>query len=283
MSYKYQQVIRKDESFKTERPHKCQEGSHSGRVHSIESMSTCDGPGLRQVIFLQGCPLRCIFCHNPDSWNHTAGQLNTADSILEKISRFDAYSSAGGGVTISGGEPFFQPCFLLELLFGFKLRGIHTAVDTSGWPHKLENDCLLTAILTQTDLLLIDDKSPDPAEYRLLTGLDPAGRDYLINAAIRCKTPVWLRHVVLPEFNTSKEAIKKLANWICDLHNRGLRIEQVSLLPYHRLGVHKYQELGLEYRLNGMPALEDNKLAQYSQCLRCEIDKRLPNFSFTIK
>lgn len=283
MSYKYQQMISKDENLKTERPHKCQEGSHNGRLHSIESLSTCDGPGLRQVIFLQGCPLRCKFCHNPDSWEHTAGQICTAESVLDKISRFSAYATAGGGVTVSGGEPLFQPCFLLELLFGLKLRGVHTAIDTSGWPYKLENDCLLTAILAQTDLLMIDSKSPDPLEYKSLTGLEPAGRDYLINAAIRCKTPVWLRHVVLPDLNTSRAAIKKLALWISDLYKRGLKIEQVSLLPYHRLGVHKYQELGLEYSLIDLPALADSELAQYSQRLSGELNKYLPKFSFKIE
>ena len=283
MSYKYQQVIRKDESFKTERPHKCQEGSHSGRVHSIESMSTCDGPGLRQVIFLQGCPLRCIFCHNPDSWNHTAGQLNTADSILEKISRFDAYSSAGGGVTVSGGEPFFQPCFLLELLFGLKLRGINTAIDTSGWPHQLENDCLLTAILAQTDLLLLDIKSPDSAEYKLLTGRESTGRDHLIKSAIICQTPIWLRHVVLPGLNTSPESVRKLANWIYEQRKLGLKIEKVSLLPYHRLGLHKYEELGLKYSLRDMPAMSDNEMDQYRQELNRILTSLMPDIPFTIE
>lgn len=282
MPFKNRQLITEETNPKPERPHSCQQGSHPGRLHSIESLSTCDGPGLRQVVFLQGCPLRCKFCHNPDSWDNNAGQLCSADSILDRISRFSSYSSSGGGVTISGGEPLFQPCFLLELLFGFKLRGIHTAVDTAGWPHKLENDCLLTSILTQTDLLLLDIKSPDPAEYLFLTGQEVDGRDYLINVAIRCKTPVWLRHVVLPGINTDQESFRNLAKWICNLYRRGLMIEQLNLLPYHRLGLHKYQELELKYTFSKVPSMEDSQLDNYKQHLHMEIARNLPDFPFII-
>ncbi|NLW11930.1 MAG: 4Fe-4S cluster-binding domain-containing protein [Clostridiaceae bacterium] len=252
-------------------------------MHSIESLSTCDGPGLRQVIFLQGCPLRCSFCHNPDSWSTTAGQLCTAESVLEKISRFSAYSSSNGGVTISGGEPLFQPCFLLELLFGLKLRGINTAIDTSGWPHQLENDCLLTAILAQTDLLLLDIKSPDSAEYKLLTGTESTGRDHVIYSAIICQTSTWLRHVVLPGLNTSSEAISKLANWIYEQHKLGLKMEKVSLLPYHRLGLHKYEELGLKYSLRDMPAMSDNEMDQYKQKLNRTLASIMPDIPLAIE
>ncbi|GAB6159159.1 pyruvate formate-lyase-activating protein [Desulfotomaculum varum] len=214
-----------------------------GRIHSLESCGTLDGPGLRCVVFLQGCPLRCRYCHNPDTWQPDGGRLVAAADLVKQICRFRPYFRGQGGITLSGGEPLWQPDFAAALLQGCRQAGIHTAVDTSGWA----DPAYLAKVLPYTDLLLLDVKAAEQNQYRWLTGKDwhkfLAALDYIKQAA----TPLWLRYVVLPGINDQKHHISKLRQLIKHL---GSQVAKVELLPYHPLGVHKWQLLGYTYTLH---------------------------------
>lgn len=254
--------------FKQKKPtdSNCDTSTQLGSIHSLESMSTCDGPGMRQVIFFQGCPLRCACCHNPDSWKLSAGKPMNVEAIINWVKRYRVYVPAGGseasGVTVSGGEPLLQACFLLELLYRLKLMNIHTALDTSGWPHTQKNDCLLMAILAQTDLVMLDIKAVNNADYQAFTGFSTEGRDYVLRLAIKTATPVWLRHVIIPGMNVDDDNLRELAIWIKNHYRQGLKIERITLLPFHQLGRHKYEELGIAYKLFETPSLTQAEAAE---------------------
>jgi pyruvate formate lyase activating enzyme len=258
-----------------------------GIIHSLESMSTCDGPGMRQVIFFQGCPLRCASCHNPDSWQLSSGKTMDVETLINWVKRYRVYVPAGGsepnGVTVSGGEPLLQACFLLELLYRLKLMNIHTALDTSGWPHAQKNDCLLMAILAQTDLIMLDIKAINNADYQAFTGVSAEGRNYVLRLAIKTATPVWFRHVIIPGTNMDDDNLRELAIWIRDHYRSGLKLERITLLPFHQLGRHKYEELDIAYKLSETSGLTQAETAEtrirFTEFLRavapdlkCQID-----------
>ena len=231
-----------------------------GRIHSLESMGLVDGPGIRTVVFLQGCALRCQYCHNPDTWavENPAAEMYTPGRLVEKLRRFKPYFGTAGGVTFSGGEPLLQPDFLAETLALCRQEGIHTCLDTAG--------CGLGEygpILRHTDLILLDVKHWDPEGYRQVTGRSMAAFDRFLEQAQRAEIPLWIRHVVVPGLTDGEAHLEGLERYLKTIRH----IRRVELLPYHTLGVHKYAALGIPYPLEGVPPLEGKALADWNRRL----------------
>lgn len=213
-----------------------------GKLHSIESMGLVDGPGIRSVVFLEGCTLRCAYCHNPDTWCLNAGKDITPSELVEKLKRFKTYyDKSNGGVTFSGGEPLLQPEFLLESLKLCTESNINTAIDTAG--HGLGN---YDEILKYTDLVILDIKHPNKDGYLKITGQSNDKLLEFINAVNKSNTKVWVRHVVVPNLTDSKENIIELGDFI---KNHIKNVEKIELLPYHTLAIDKYKKLGIDYKL----------------------------------
>lgn len=214
-----------------------------GRIHSLESLGTVDGPGIRFVVFLQGCPLRCQFCHNPDTWDVTKGREYTVSQLMGEIIQYKSYMNfSGGGVTFTGGEPLLQAEFLLEVSKKCKELGISTALDTSGF---IWND-QVKELLEYTDLVLLDIKNYDPLVYKTVTGvsLSPTLKllDYLKEKGIR----TWIRYVLVPQLTDNLDSVKKLSEHLDQYPN----VEKIELLGFHKMGEYKWKELGLEYKLS---------------------------------
>ncbi len=239
-----------------------------GFIHSIETLGTLDGPGIRMVVFMQGCSLRCIYCHNPDTWKDirvSDGTPNvtekiqdklTAKSLVKKVKRYKPYFKFNdGGITFSGGEPLRQPEFLLECLIGCKDEGIHTVLDTSGVGLGSYDE-----ILKYTDLVILDIKHSNPENYERITGKDIKYYHDFKEAIIRNQKQLWLKHVVTPGINDTKEDMNDFEMEVRTFPYE--LIQKVELLPYHTLGVYKYQELNLKYRLAGLQPLTSNKLEE---------------------
>jgi len=222
-----------------------------GRIHSIESMGLVDGPGIRVVVFFQGCKLRCLYCHNPDTWSEKEGIEYEVEDLLKRIKRFKSYFSASnGGVTFSGGDPLRQPEFLLELLKKCKEEGIHTCLDTSGVGFGDYDE-----ILKYTDLVLYDVKHLTEEGYLDMTGSKINETNDFIEAVKRAGTKLWVRQVVVPGRTDSEKYMKILRKFVDSLEN----VEKVELLPYHLLGVNKYENMKIRYRLEGVPAMDKDK------------------------
>lgn len=228
----------------------------TGRMHSLESMGLVDGPGIRAVVFLQGCPLRCRYCHNPDTQAVTGGTEITAEELTRRLLRFRPYFAGGGGVTFSGGEPLMQPEFLAEMLRRLQENGIHTCLDTAGAGR---GD--YEAILSHTDLVLFDVKHEDPDGYQALTGGDIRQPRAFVDAVGRADVPMWVRHVVVPGLTDSDAHMAALRDYIKTLP----RVERVELLPYHTLGMGKYAALGRPYSLSGVPEMDKARCAALEQ------------------
>lgn len=221
-----------------------------GRIHSIESMGLVDGPGIRTVIFFQGCALRCQFCHNPDTWDFSGGETYTPELLIKKIVRFKPYYKKNGGVTFSGGEPLMQPEFLAEILKLCKQEGIHTCIDTAGYG--LGN---YDKILNNTDLVLLDLKHINETYYEKITGKPMDHFSQFLDALKEHQTQIWIRHVVVPGLTDDEQHIKALKNYIQTIPN----VQKVELLPYHLLGINKYEVMNLPYSLKGIPAMDKEK------------------------
>lgn len=222
-----------------------------GKIHSVESMGLVDGPGIRVVVFMQGCTLRCLYCHNPDTWtldgNKDALDF-TPEELVNKISRFRSYfEKSGGGVTFSGGDPLKQPEFLKETLKLCKEAGIHTTLDTSGVGFGDYEE-----ILKYTDLVLYDVKHLTREGYKDMTGIEIDETQKFLEACKKMGTKMWIRQVVVPGKTDIEEYIRELGKFIKTLDN----VEKVELLPYHLLGVNKYETLGIKYRLEGLEAMD---------------------------
>lgn len=238
-----------------------------GRIHSIESMGLVDGPGIRTVVFFQGCKLRCAYCHNPDTWNLNDNIEISTDEIMKKILRFKPYfSRSGGGVTFSGGDPLVQPEFLLDLLKKCKENGIHTAIDTAGYGNGHYDE-----ILKYTDLVLLDIKHINSDGYVILTGRDTKDVNVFLDALRRSKSKVWVRHVVVPGYTDSLEHMDKIADII---NNEIPNVDKIELLPYHVLGVNKYESLGLKYRLQGVEPMDKEKCIELQNYLISMVSKK---------
>lgn len=226
-----------------------------GKIHSIESMGLVDGPGIRVVVFFQGCKLRCAYCHNPDTWGLSGGMEMTAEEIVQKIVKFKPYfDRSSGGVTFSGGDPLIQPEFLLECLKLCKLNGIHTALDTSGF-----GNGNYAEILEYTDLVLLDIKHTSSVGYVNLTGRGSADFNLFLESLRKSKSRVWVRHVVVPGITDSVEHITKLSKIISE---EVPNVDKVELLPYHVLGVNKYEALGIPYKLEGVEPMDKEKIKE---------------------
>ncbi len=218
-----------------------------GYIHSIETFGSVDGPGVRFLIFLQGCPMRCQFCHNPDSWALNKNNEMTADELLDKAERYRSYWGEEGGITVSGGEALLQIDFLIELFSKAHERGINTCLDTSAQPFTRNEKWFakFEQLMTYTDTILLDIKHIRDDEHIKLTRwtnqniLDCA--QYLSDI----QKPVWIRHVLIPDITDKDEYLQELADFLKTLHN----IERVDVLPYHTLGIYKYEKLGKDYPL----------------------------------
>jgi len=229
-----------------------------GFIHSVESLGTQDGPGIRYVVFTQGCPLRCKYCHNPDTWCMTDGQKIEVEELMNKILRCKPFiSRSKGGITISGGEPTLQIDFVLELLKRCKEEEIHTALDTSGYVDKDKFEKLLP----YTDLVLLDIKHIDDIEHQELTGVSNQKILEILNLLEEKGKSFWVRHVVVPGINDKVEYIKKLSKLLVTLDN----LEKVELIPYHQLGVHKWETIGLDYELKDVEPPSKEKMEEFKE------------------
>ncbi|MYL35383.1 pyruvate formate lyase-activating protein [Pontibacillus yanchengensis] len=234
-----------------------------GRIHSIETCGTVDGPGLRYVLFLQGCLLRCQFCHNPDTWNINGGYEKDVDTIIEDIQDYLPYIQDHGGITVSGGEPLLQIDFLLELFKKCKKIGLHTTIDSSGGCFNQSPTFLkkLNELLNYTDLVLLDIKHTDTTKHKNLTGMK---NDHILTFAkflAEKNIPVWIRRVLIPGLTNDEQELNELKNFIDQLGN----IEKVEILPYHQMGVYKWHQLNLDYPLYDVspPSQEEVTRAEY--------------------
>lgn len=209
------------------------------RVHSYESFGAVDGPGIRLVVFLQGCPLRCIFCHNPDTWLATGGTETPIEEIVTKAKRMRPYLGDDGGVTFSGGEPLMQAEALLPAIHALHEEGFHVAIDTSA---AVDTPAAL-AVLDAADLILLDVKSPFPDRFQEITGQSATASEHIFAHLKKTQKPVWIRQVVahgLNDTEAEKQATRELI--------AGLNVQRIDRLPYHELGVHKYEQAGIPYR-----------------------------------
>jgi pyruvate formate lyase activating enzyme len=213
--------------------------SISGRIHSVETCGTVDGPGVRFVVFTQGCPLRCLYCHNPDCRNVDEGKLVTVDELVEEIKTYKSYLRHGG-VTVSGGEPLMQPEFVEALLRRCKQEGIHTALDTSGYVSEPP-----AFLLAQVDLVLLDIKSFDPATYTHVTHVSITPTLNFARYLDKIHKPVWIRFVLVPGLTDATHNVEGLADFVATLSN----VERVEVLPFHKMGEYKWKQLGYAYQL----------------------------------
>lgn len=237
----------------------------AGYIHSWESMGLVDGPGIRTVIFLQGCHLRCLYCHNPDTWSCTknSGEVMTADEVVRRLRRFQPYYGEEGGVTFSGGEPLLQKDFLIDVLKKCKQAGIHTCLDTAGCGVGGYEE-----ILSHTDLVLFDLKHYTNDGYRYITGRSPEESLIFLETAQKMQIPLWIRHVVVPGITDSAAHLTGLENYIRQI--RG--VKRVELLPYHILGVSKYHTMHLPYPLEGVPPMDGEQLQEW----QAKMNQRFP-------
>ncbi len=221
-----------------------------GNIHSFESFGTVDGPGIRYVVFMQGCPMRCKYCHNPDTWQVGAGKKYTAEAVFKEILKYKNYIKSGG-VTVSGGEPLLQAEFIAELFRLLKAEGIHTALDTSGVTFDKDNPQSVEkhlSVLRYTDLVLLDIKHIDEDEHKALTGFSNKRTLDFAQFLSENGKKMWIRHVLVPDITDKDEYLQKLKQFISGLKT----VERVEVLPYHTMGVVKYEKLGLPYPLKGV-------------------------------
>jgi len=230
-----------------------------GNIHSIESFGTVDGPGIRYVVFTQGCLLRCQYCHNADTWEIGTGkQMSVADIMEDLTSYLPFIEASGGGITVSGGEPLLQMPFLIELFKECKKIGVHTTIDSSGGCYSTAPlfQEQLNELLNYTDLILVDLKHINRKKHIQLTGM---ANDHIIQFAkllSERKIPVWIRHVLVPSITDDENDLKELSEFIGMLEN----VEKLEILPYHKLGVYKWEALGLEYPLKNIEPPSDEKV-----------------------
>jgi pyruvate formate lyase activating enzyme len=216
-----------------------------GRIHSIESFGAVDGPGIRYVLFLQGCPMRCLYCHNPDSWDSHKGRVVSVDEMMADILSYRNFIRKGG-VTISGGEPLLQLDFVLEILRRCRALGLHTAIDTAGSVPVARS----APVIDAADLLLLDIKALDGDVCRKLTGMSNRHELDTLDYCEKTGKPVWVRHVVVPGITLDEAKLDALARYLASYRC----VEKVELLPFHKMGEFKWRELGLDYELAATPA-----------------------------
>ena len=232
----------------------------SGYIHSIETMGLVDGPNIRTVIFMQGCPLRCKFCHNPDTWELKSNFMMTSKEVVDEVRKYRTYIEMGGGVTFSGGEPLLQSEFLLDMLKLCKKAGFHTCIDTSGTGYSKQ---YLDEILKYTDLVILDIKAIDRKNYEEITSRKMDMFNYFIERLKINNNKLWLRQVIMPGVNDNEEYILKLKEYIKQFNN----VEKVELLPYHTLGLEKYKKLNIDYKLSNMEPMDKERCKELEELL----------------
>jgi len=238
-----------------------------GYIHSIETFGTVDGPGVRFVVFFQGCPMRCQYCHNPDTWDMADGKEKSVDEILAMFERNRSFYRTGG-ITATGGEPMVQMDFLIELFAKAKEKDIHTCLDTSGIMFVEDREAQAFAkiekLMAVTDLVMLDIKHIEDIAHKELTGQSNEKILAFARYLDEIKKPVWIRHVVVPGITYKEEALTKLGEFLKTLSN----VEKLEVLPYHTLGENKYENLGMEYALKGVPQLSKDEAKEAENIIR---------------
>lgn len=233
-----------------------------GNIHSVESFGSADGPGVRYIVFLKGCAMRCKYCHNPDTWAGQGEDWQTPEEVLNKALRYKNYWKKNGGITVSGGEALLQIDFVTELFRLAKEKGVNTCLDTSGNPFTRQEPFFgkFRKLMEVTDLFMLDIKHMDPAGHRKLTGCDNANILDMARFLSDSGKAMWIRHVLVPGISDDEEQLTSLRKFIDTLKT----VERVEILPYHTLGVFKWKELGLPYQLEGVepPTEEQVKRAK---------------------
>lgn len=233
----------------------------TANIHSIETLGLVDGPGIRTVIFFKGCPLKCQYCHNPDTQAIGGGDVYTVEELVSMAKRYRAYyDRTGGGVTLSGGEVLLQAEFALELAKALKEEGIHVALDTSGYGQIKYAKSLLETV----DLVLLDIKHVDDISHKQLVGKSMKGLHAFLQLLTESNVPVWVRHVMVPTITDSFEILEKVYGLTKTFRNR---VEKFEILPYHKLGIEKYNQLGIEYPLMGIPEMNHDVAKEYETLL----------------
>lgn len=230
-----------------------------GKISSIESLGTVDGPGVRHEVFMQGCTLRCLYCHNPETWGENGqSEILSPQDLIKRVVNFKPYFGENGGVTFSGGEPLLQPEFLIETLKLCKENNIHTCLDTAGVGRGSYEK-----ILEYVDLVILDVKACDEEEYKKITGRDMDEFNKFLSACQKLKTKLWIRQVIVPNINDDKPHIEQLATFLKKIKN----VEKVELLPYKKIGEHKYATLRIPYRLFGVEEMDERKCKELERFL----------------
>lgn len=237
----------------------------TGNIHSFQSMGAVDGPGLRYVVFLQGCPLRCAYCHNPDTWDFTENQRFTPEEVARRVLRCRSYLKKGG-VTVTGGEPLMQPEFVEALFSLLKREGIHTALDTSG----IGDLKKAGQVLDVTDLVLADVKFLSQEEYHNWCGADFSRVKAFLKETRERKIPLWIRQVIVPELNDTPERMERLAEFLQDYPN----VQRAELLPFRRLCLEKYESMGILFPLKNTPEMSREKTEELGRCLAACLERR---------
>ena len=243
-----------------------------GHIHSTESFGAADGPGVRFIVFMQGCHMRCRYCHSPDTWKMDGGDEVTADEILKRALRFKPYWGKDGGITISGGEPLLQIDFVIELFKKAKELGINTCIDTAGNPFTKEEPFFskFEELMKYTDLLLLDLKEINPTRHKDLTGFDNSNIIEMAKYLSEINKPVWIRHVLVPEHSDFDEDLDALGDFIDTLSN----VDRVEILPYHTLGKFKWENLGIPYTLESISPPSAERIENAKQRIHAGIRKQ---------
>lgn len=245
-----------------------------GAIHSTESFGSVDGPGVRFIIFLKGCRMRCRYCHNADTWDPRSEDMRTADELLDRAERYRSYWGKEGGITVSGGEPLLQIDFLLDLFRKAKERGISTVLDTAGQPFTKEEPFFskFQELMRFTDLLLLDIKQIDPEEHLRLTGRPNDNILEMFRWLSDHQKPVWIRYVLVPGVTDGDARLQRTRDFIASLKN----VEKIEVLPYHSMGEFKWKELGLRYTLEGVKSPSAESVERAVRILRGELGLKDP-------
>lgn len=232
----------------------------TGRLHSVETFGAVDGPGIRTVFFLQGCPARCLYCHNPDSWGIGGGEPISVESVVHTAKRGMPYYGREGGVTFSGGEPLLQGQFLIEAMDALAEEGIRSVIDTSGtWADEFTKPAI-----ERSQLLLLDIKHSDAGVFQKITGLNQDNLYRIMDLANEADKPLWIRQVIVPGINDTEENIEALKEFV----RVGVKhLYQIELLGYHNMAIEKWDRLGIPYKLREVPPMDRGRLARLSQLL----------------
>ena len=242
------------------------EGYVKGRISATESFGSVDGPGIRFIVFVQGCRYRCRYCHNPETWEQEGGYEATPEEIFRMAWRYRPYWKQTGGITVSGGEPLLQLAFVTELFRLAKAKGVNTAIDTAGEPFTFDEPFFsaFEELLPLTDLFLLDLKHIDDDVHRALTGVSNASALALAQFLSERGKRMWIRHVLVPGWTAGEDDLRRLSDFIAGLKT----VDRVEVLPYHAMALHKYEELRLPYRLGDTPAPTAEEIARAEKILR---------------